>query len=335
MAERNLSSRSSLTAEEIARDRKTIKRYDQCGLGKRCIYVPGRMRPRKYCIPYESVTHVFKRVAVSPGSGKAFLTPILYIVIRYDDGKESENMFRYMDDADKMLKQLASEHPEICLLSPKEEKKKEEREERERALQNTELSDSAKRAERKLERAKRKLEMRPGLSDKLAAVATVKRKVDLIRPEYTALAAGLLAAGGVLVLIGFLMALSGDRSTKVILLLLGGFALLFIMGNSRILPTPKRNKRVLRRDYNKVLQDMNTYLRDFDHFPIDIHYAHPYTCVRMIRILKEHRAETVDEAMEVLKEDLKAMDSSVALSGEDYKQIVTIKPLFTVCGYQF
>lgn len=325
-----------MTDEEIARDRKTVTRYDQCGLGKRCIYVPGKARPRKYCIPYEAVTHVFKRVAVSPGSGKAFLTPILYIVIRYDDGQESQNIFRYMDDADKMLKRLSEEHPEICLLSPEGEKEKEEREKREEALRSGELSPEAEKAKRKLERAKEKLERRPGLSEKLAGVARVKRRIDLIRPVYTALAAALLAAGAVLVLAGILLVLSGDRTSRTVLILLIGFALLLVMGNSRVLPTPRRNKRVLQRDYDKALQEMTDYLSgDKENFPFDAHYAHPYTCDRLIRILEEQRAETIPEAMDVLKEDLKAADSSVALHGDDYTQVVTIKPLFTVCGYRY
>lgn len=336
MAEVCLSSQHPLSADEIARDRKTVKRYDQCGLGKKGIYVPGKMRPRKYCIPYEAVTHVFRRVAVSPGSGKAFLTPILYIVIRYDNGKESQNLFRYMDDADKMLKQLSDEHPEISQLSPEGERKKAEQEKREAELQSGELSSSAARAKGKLVRAKEKLEKRPGLSDRLAGVARVKRRIDLIKPGYTALAVGLLAGGAVLVLIGFLLALSGDRSSRTILILLIGFALLFIMGNSKVLPTRKKNKKALQKDYDKAIRDMTAYLAEGEEkFPIDPHYAHPYTCDRLIRILEEHRAENIDDAMAILKEDLKSMDSSVALSGDDYKQVVTIKPLFTVCGYQY
>lgn len=320
--------------EEEKQDRKTIRKYDQCGLGKRFLYMPGRFRPRKYAIPYEDITHVFKRVAVSPGSGKAFLTPILYIVVLTRDGKEIQNSFRYLDDADHMITQLEKEHPGICLMSPKEEKKKEEKEERERLIQSTQLSPSARKAKQKLERAKQKLEKRPGLSERLAATASVKRKLDLIKPGYVALAAVLLAAGAALVLIGFLMVLSGMRSSGVVLILLVGFALLFIMGNSRVLPTPKRNKKALNRDYEHLIKEMSNYVKDEEHFPIDVHYAHPYTCDRLIRILMERRAETIDDAMRVLKEDLKSMDSSVALSGEEYRQVVTIKPLFTVRNYQ-
>ena len=54
----------------------------------------------------------------------------------------------------------------------------------------------------------------------------------------------------------------------------------------------------------------------------------------MIRILREGRAQTAKEALEVLKSDLRALNSSVQVTQEEYDEVVVIKPLFLVCDYQ-
>ena len=51
-------------------------------------------------------------------------------------------------------------------------------------------------------------------------------------------------------------------------------------------------------------------------------------------ILKEGRAKTISEALRVLKDDLKALNSSVTVEEEEYDEIVTIKPMFLVMEYQ-
>ena len=54
----------------------------------------------------------------------------------------------------------------------------------------------------------------------------------------------------------------------------------------------------------------------------------------MIRILREGRAQTADEALEVLKNDLRALNASVQVEQEEYDEVVCIKPMFLLCGYQ-
>lgn len=50
--------------------------------------------------------------------------------------------------------------------------------------------------------------------------------------------------------------------------------------------------------------------------------------------MKESRAETIPEALKLLKEDLKALNSNVVVEKEEYDEIVTIKPMFLVMGYK-
>ena len=42
----------------------------------------------------------------------------------------------------------------------------------------------------------------------------------------------------------------------------------------------------------------------------------------------------MDEALAVLKNDLRALNSSVAVEQEEYDEVVTIKPMFLVRDYQ-
>ena len=79
---------------------------------------------------------------------------------------------------------------------------------------------------------------------------------------------------------------------------------------------------------------MGRALKGYRGLPIPVWYAHPVVFDRLIRILQEMRAETVDEALAVLKDDLRAMDNTTVLSKEDYEEVVKIKPLFTVRDYQ-
>ena len=327
-----LSSRT-LTREELAQDRKTVRRYDQCGLGDRAVYMGSLMHPRRYYIPYESITHVFKRVAASNLSGKGFLAPVLYLVVRYDDGREQQCSFRYLQDCDKMQNELARIRPDICQLSPEGERRQKEREEREKRLKNTPLSDEAASARKALEKARRLLQKSPSLYEQLAAMAKLKRRADSVRPVYQYTALGVLLCGAALMIAGAVVIRSGQGMRGIILALFG-MMLMFIMVNSRALPSRITNRRRSQREYDAALAALENSLRSCPDFPLPIHYAHPYVCDRLIRILREQRAETVPEALEVLKEDLRAMDSSVALAGDEYREVVTIKPLFTCRNYE-
>ena len=54
----------------------------------------------------------------------------------------------------------------------------------------------------------------------------------------------------------------------------------------------------------------------------------------MIRIVREGKAADAEGALETVKKDLKALNSSVTVSQQEYDEVVTIKPLFIVSDYQ-
>lgn len=324
----------TLAPEELREDRRKCKKYDQCGLGAKAIYVGGALTPRRYYVPYSQVTHVYKRVAVSKGSGKAFLTPILYLVVRYDKGKEKQCSFRYLNEADEMLTELEHTHPEISLKKPRSEEAERQNEEKRRKLDAVVLEGDAARAVRKLEEAKEILDKRPALAQELIARARIKRSCDLIRPMWQILA-GVILIAGLGCIVGAVAGLRfGLSKMTTIMLILIGAAAVFLMLNSRILPTPGRNRRTANREWEKALSNMQHHINSYPGYPLPACYSHPIVCDRMIRILKEQRASDLDGALQVLKEDLKGMDHTVQLEKRDYEEVIRIKPLFLVEDYR-
>lgn len=322
-----------LSPDEVKADRKSCRKYDQCGLGDKAIYMGTTMHPRKLYVPYSSVTNVFKRVGVSNPSGKGFLAPVLFLVVRYDDGKEQACSFRYLQDADRMLDDLEKNHPNIPLLSPEGVRRQKEREELEARIQANELSETAARSRRILEDARWEVHKRPAVYEKLAAMAKMKRHADLMKPWVAYAAVGLLIAGAAAVLAGIVFMRSWNRSIGAVTALVG-VMLAFLAVNSKGLPGKVTNRKIRDQEYEAALEETKRSLQHVKDFPIPFCYVHPYTFDRLIRILQEQRAETTEDALQVLKEDLRSMDSSVVLQKEDYREVVTIKPLFTVQDYR-
>jgi hypothetical protein len=75
---------------------------------------------------------------------------------------------------------------------------------------------------------------------------------------------------------------------------------------------------------------MGAYISKYPDFPVPAHYAHPIVLKWMQDILAEDRAKDSAGALEILKEDLRKLDSSVTVDQETYEEIMAIKPLFLV-----
>ena len=71
-----------------------------------------------------------------------------------------------------------------------------------------------------------------------------------------------------------------------------------------------------------------------DKFPVPACYAHPLVLKWMQDIVRTGRAQTADEALQTLKEDLQKLNASVTVEQEEYDEIVVIKPLFLVMDYK-
>ena len=116
--------------------------------------------------------------------------------------------------------------------------------------------------------------------------------------------------------------------------LLFGLAAIFLFAGANVLPTSRNNRNYIEKHLADSIRAMEDYIKDYPDFPVPAHYAHPIVLERMQMILRTGRARTIPEALQILKKDLKALNSSVVVEQEEYEEIIAIKPMFLVMDYK-
>ena len=89
-------------------DKETVNKYEDCGLGKKALYVGRFGLNRRRYIPISEVKRVYKRLAVSKGfyeEGKMYGT-ISYLVVIYDKDKEEVVRFTREENLDALLNDI-------------------------------------------------------------------------------------------------------------------------------------------------------------------------------------------------------------------------------------
>ena len=320
-----------LERDALAEDYKACRKIGPCGIGQKAVYLNSFYVDRHFYAAFDDVARIFKRVAMSKGgfTGKGVFGSIPYLVVRFKDGREKQCNFKHEELVDEFLTVVEREHPDIPTHSEAAERRLREAEEAERARYLKELSPEAEAAVGALRAAQAKLAERRELSDALAFAAKQKRVIDGVSPSYRYAAAAILLLAILSALLGVYLALT--RRDYAMWFVLFGMAAIFAVISSRVLPTGRSNKRYAQRQWDAALADMRAYLDET--FPVPPQYAHPVVLERMIRVLREGRATSVSEAYETIKADLKALNASVTVTQKEYDEVVTVKPLFLVCGY--
>ena len=325
--------KGTFPADVLENDVRTCQRAGSCGIGRKALYIGGKFLDRHYYLPWPEVRRVFKRVAMSEGgySGKGIFGSMAFLVVQYGSGLEKECRFKNEALLDRMLEEIEKVHPEIPTHSAAAEKKLAEAKAAEEARYIKELSPEAENAVSLLEREKRFLESRSSLGTMLTAAAKQKRIIDNMSPSFR-------IGGAVLGFLGILAALYGlaglfMRSSLALYFLIGGAAVFFLTLSTNTFPSKWNSKKTAQNDWDKALSDMKDYLAQQPSFSVPAQYAHPVVLERMIRVMREGRAEDPAEALRIVKDDLKALNSSVKVSQKEYDEVVKIKPLFLVCGY--
>ena len=326
-----------LSREDLREDMRSMTKYGPCGLGEKAVYVSSFFIDRRYYVTYPDVRRIFKRVAMSKGgfSGKGAFGSIPYLVVLLSDGTERESIFRYEDDVDRLLNRIRRTHPEIPTLSEDGERRVAEEKAKEEARYLKELTPEASEALKDLRHAKAYLEEKPEVSDELAYAARKKRTIDRMNPtyRYAAVAIFLLALGAFLFGIISLMRHDGFA----VYFVLFGIAFMFYTMSSQVLPTGRNNKRYAEELWKSAVGASKEYTGKYSEngaFPVPAQYAHPFTFDRMIRVIREGKARSVKESWEVMKAELKAINSDVTVTQTEYDEIITIKPMFLLCGYE-
>ena len=321
-----------LEAETAAADRKSCRRFGPCGVGEKALYLNDLLIDRHFYVGFGSVRRVFKRVAMSQGgfSGKGAFGSIPYLVVQYDDGQEKQCTFKREEDVDELLAYLGQVHPEIPRLSVGGEQRLAKKAQQEASRYLKELTPQAQSVREELERARKFLSGYPELTAQLAAAAKAKRINEHTNPAYRWVALAIVLAGAAALVYGIISWRGG--SDFGVYFALFGFAAVFFFSGAHVLPTAKNNRRAVERAWDEAQAAMANVLPE--DFPLPARYAHPIVLDRMIRILREGRAQSKEEALDVLKADLRALTSDVQVEQEEHDEVVVIKPLFLVSDYQ-
>ena len=109
-----------LSKMELEADKDTVNKYEDCGLGKKALYVGKFGLNRRRYIPIGQVNRVYKRLAVSKGfyeEGKVYST-ISYLVVIYEGNKEEVCRFTREENLDALLNDISA-HTKIPVGKPK------------------------------------------------------------------------------------------------------------------------------------------------------------------------------------------------------------------------
>ena len=113
-----------------------------------------------------------------------------------------------------------------------------------------------------------------------------------------------------------------------------GLAAIFTFAGFSVLPTARNNRTSIMRNDEQAQQKMQEYVSAYLDFPLPARYAHPVVLRRMKRAVMDGRAVTAGQALDVVKDDLRALNADVEVSQEEYDEVVAIKPLFLNAEYQ-
>ncbi len=326
--------RQGLEAEQLVADKKQCRKIGPCGVGEKAMYLNSFYIDRRYYVPFSSITRVFKRIAMSKGgyTGKGIFAAIPYLVVEYDNGMQKQCNFKREEQVDQILSYLQTKKPGLKLHSAEAEKRLAEKARIAKERRNRVVSPEAQAQIADLERAQEYLEQRPQLYQELSAAAKKKRTYDRSNPAYK-WAALFITLMGLAALLYGIYALVTHAGFAMYFLLLG-LAAIFLFSGAHVLPTAKNNRRFIERQLNEAERAMEDYLALYGTFPVPARYAHPGVLMRMTEVLALERAHTPEEALETVKKDLKALNSSVSVEQEEFDEIMAVKPMFLVHDYE-
>lgn len=326
---------TALREEELVSDKKACRKFGPCGVGKKAIYLNSFYIDRQYYVPISSVSRIFKRVAMSKGgfTGKGVFGSLPYLVVEYDDGREKQCNFKREEDVDRLIAYIEQEFPDIPVHSAEAQRKLDEKARR-LALkqQERDISDEAKADIAMLEKAEKYLHGKSDLYLNLSQSAKKKRVYERSNPAYKWVALAITIMGVAAFVYGIYAMVT--QAGLGVYFLLFGLAAIFLFSGASVLPTSHNNRRYIEGRLLKAVDDMESYIKKYPDFPVPACYAHPVVLKRMQEILREGRADTIPEALRILKEDLKALNSSVVVEQEEYDEVVAIKPMFLVMDYK-
>ncbi len=318
---------------EVSEDKKNCRKFGPCGAGRQALYLNGRFLDRRFYIVWGEVRRVYKRIAMTKGgfTGKGIFGSMPFLVVEHGNVKQ-EFPFKREEDVDNLLNYIAIEHPQIPVHSKEALKKLREAEAEEKARYVDKLSENAETLVAKLESDKAFIEERRSLFDELVSAAKNKRVIDNIPASFRMIGIGLALVGVAGIIYGLIRYIG--HGPYALYFVAGGSVALLVALTSNALPTKYNSKSAANQRWLEAVADMKVHLEQRLDFSLPAQYAHPTVIDRIIRVIREGRAEDMETAFELMKEDLKALNSSVTVSQKEHDEVVEVKPLFLVCDYR-
>lgn len=324
---------TALSAEALLKEKKNLKKIGRMGIGEKAVFLSTAMLDRSRYICFTDIRRIFKRVAMSKGgfSGKGIFGTMAYIVVELKNGRSVTCTVPLEADADTLLKEFGRRCPMVPLQSEAAARKLREAEQEEKARYAKTLTPAAEACIQQLEADRRELEKNPKLYQRLSDGAQRLRMVQRTKPSYKWVALVVFAFAVIAAVFGVLRFLQGREDGMYIVLI--GLAVIFLISASRVLPSASNNLRTVTKEYEDAVRAMEMSLPQTS-FPVPARYAHPVVLTRMIRVIREGRTETAEGALQLVKQDLQALNAQVTVSKKEYDEVVEIKPMFLVAAYQ-
>lgn len=328
-------SQTTLPEAYLRQDIQSMKKVMRCGIGNTALYLSSYFFDCRYYIPYSSISRVFKRVALSKGgfTGKGAFGALAYLVVVYDGSKEKQVNFKREEDVDLFIANLQEYDLNIKYMSAATEEQIRKERAKEARKPKVVLNEKQKALLSELEECEEYLKKEPVKAAELSAAAKKKRADDRSNPFYKWLALAIVLLGVVAAVWGIISLILGTSSFSIYFTIFG-LALIFLFSGLSVMPTGRNNSAYIRKRYLKALAAQEEYAKGYGAaLPLPAKYAHPASLTMMINIVKQGRAESADEAFELLKADLKAANADVEVTQEQFDLIMAVKPVFLLEEY--
>ena len=326
--------KQSLPAAELKADKKTAVRIGPLGMGRRALYLNSFYISRMYYVMWTDIRRVYKLVAMSKGgfTGIGAFGSMSYLVVELRDGRSKRCQIKYESQTDQAIAWIAEHHPEIPTVSVAAQRKLDAKKLEESRKPVVELDEEAGQSIQALEDAKKYLEENPALYNNLSSKAAKKRVQQNLPPGRRALGITVFAVSIAMIAAGIPMLLMKNHAGIYMVMFGTAFLIFSLMGN--LIPIGRNSPKRVEREWQDAVLACGRYIGNRDSFPVPARYAHPVVIERMIRAVRDGRAGNEEQALEIVKDDLRKLNRSVKVSQEEYDEVVAVKPMFLVSDYR-
>ena len=319
----------------LDRDASSAMRFGPAGVGDKAVYLGTFLLERHRYIPYEAVRRIYKRIAMTKGgfSGRGVFASASYLVVELNDGGERSCYIGREDVVDSLLAAVMARAPWLSFMSEAAEERVRRRREEEASRMSRDLCEDAKALIRELRLERLFLEKEPSLYTALSIASRRRRSEDISKPALRYVATAIVLLGVAASAYGvFSMINDGFGNSSYIAIF--GIALVFLFSGLSVMPSGRDSHRMILRRLDDAVRAMGEYIKGYPGFLLPPHYAHPVVLARVMRIVEEGRSADWDEAFGIMKDELKAIDGSCSVSQEEYEEIMAIKPMFLIHGWE-